>query len=130
MLKKISLLLSVLYTITLSLLSLIKINDVVKKLPSFNDKVTHALAHFIFVILWFVVFYYKFSFKYNKALGLAALFSLVYGISIELLQGCITVSRQSDFKDVLANVIGLVFASLLIICVKKRVLKNNNTLLF
>ena len=130
MLRKFSLITSILYTLTLSALSLIKIKDVVKDLPSINDKVGHALAHFIFVVLWFIVFHYKFNLKYNKAFGLAALFSLVYGILIELLQGWITISRQSDFNDVFANVLGMVFAIILIIGVKKRMLNNNNSLLF
>lgn len=130
MLKKISLLISILYTLTLSALSLIKINDVVKELPSFNDKAAHAFAHFIFVILWFVVFHYKFSFKYNKAISFAAILSFTYGILIEFLQGLITLSRQSDFKDVFGNVLGMVFAILFLISIKKCVLKNKNTLLF
>ena len=130
MLKKFSLLVSIFYTLTLSALFLIKINGIVKEMPSFNDKVGHAIAHFIFVVLWFVVFYYKLNFKYNKALAYAALFSLVYGVSIELLQGWVTISRESDFKDVLANVLGMVFASLLLLCVKKHLIKKNNSLLF
>ncbi|WP_034061163.1 VanZ family protein [Lacinutrix jangbogonensis] len=130
MLKKFSFPISILYTLTLSALSLIKISHVVKNMPSFNDKVGHALAHFIFVVLWFVVFYYKFNFKYGKALGFAGLFSFGYGVLIEGLQGWITISRQSDFNDVFANVIGMVFALLLLLSIKKRVLKSNNTLLF
>ncbi len=130
MLKKLSLLVSILYTITLSALCLFKMDNVVEELPSVNDKVMHALTHFILVVLWFLVFYYRFSFKYYKAIVLAALFSLVYGIAIELLQGYLTISRQSDFKDVLANVLGMVFASILLVSIKKHVLKNNNTLLF
>lgn len=130
MLKTFSLLLSVLYTLILSALSLIKIDGIVKELPSFNDKAAHALVHFIFVVLWFATYYYKFSFKYNKSIAFAVLFSLIYGISIELLQGYFTVSRQSDFKDIFANVLGMVFASLLLLYIKKRMLKNNNNLHF
>ena len=130
MLKKFSLLISVIYTLTLSVLSLISVNDVVKDLPLFNDKAVHAIAHFIFVVLWFVVFHYQLSIKYNKALGYAALFSLGYGILIEGLQGWITTSRQSEFNDVFANALGMVFAVLLMCVIKKRMLKNNNTLLF
>ncbi|WP_152971433.1 VanZ family protein [Lacinutrix algicola] len=121
---------SILYTITLSALFLFKMDNVVEELPSVNDKVMHALTHFILVVLWFIVFYYRYSFKYYKAIGIATLFSLVYGILIELLQGWLTISRQSDFKDVLANVLGMIFASILLISIKKHVLKNNNTLLF
>ncbi|MGB1210506.1 VanZ family protein [Lacinutrix venerupis] len=130
MLKKISLLASVLYTISLTALSLININDVVKDIPSFNDKVLHALVHFIFVILWFIVFRYTLNKHYNKAILLAALSSVVYGILIECFQSWITVSRQSDYNDVFANVLGMVFASILLITIKKHLLKNNNSLLF
>ncbi|MEJ6792371.1 MAG: VanZ family protein [Lacinutrix sp.] len=130
MLKKFTFLISIFYTLTLSALSLFKINDVVEKIPSFNDKAGHAIAHLIFVVLWFVVFYFKFNLKYNKALGYAALFSLAYGVLIELLQEWVTVSRQSEYNDVLANALGIVFALLLLLSIKKRMLKSNNTLLF
>ena len=130
MLRNFSLIVSILYTISLSLLSLIKLKDIVQDLPSLNDKVCHAFAHFIFVILWFLVFYFKFNFKYNKAIGLAAFSSLVYGVSIELLQGWITVSSQSEFNDVFANVLGMMFASLFLLSIKKGMLKKNNSLLF
>jgi glycopeptide antibiotics resistance protein len=99
-------------------------------LPSNTDKIGHTLAHIIFVVLWFLVFNYKFKFKFNKAVLCAALFSLAYGIIIELLQGLITLSRQSDVNDVIANAVGMVIAVLLLLSVKKRVLKYNNTLLF
>ena len=130
MLKKISLLISVFYTLILSALSLLKLKDVVRDMPSVNDKVVHALAYFIFVMLWFLVFNYKFNIKFNKAIIFSALFSLVYGISIELLQGWVTVSRQCEFKDVFANILGMVFAIVLLIGLKNRMLKNYNSLLF
>jgi VanZ family protein len=122
-LKKLSLLASIVYTLTLSALSLIRLDEVAVKLPSFNDKVAHALAHFILVALWFVVFRFRFNNNYNKAIGFAALFSLGYGILIELLQGWITVSRQSDYNDVFANTLGMIFAVIIILCVKTRVKK-------
>lgn len=122
--KNLSVLLSILYTLTLTALSLIKINDVVSEIPAFNDKVTHGIAHFIFVIVWFVVFYYKYRYAYNKAISRAALFSISYGILIELLQGWITISRQSDFNDVFANTLGMVFAVLFLMSIKKMLVKK------
>ena len=68
MLKTLVLLASILYTLILSALSLIKINTVIKDIPSFNDKLAHATAHFILVVLWFIAFHFKCNFKYNKAL--------------------------------------------------------------
>lgn len=130
MLKKTSLFLSISYTLVLSALSLIKLNIEAPNLPSYKDKIGHALAHFIFVIIWFVVFRFRLDYKYNRAVAFAALFSVVYGFLIELLQGWVTLSRQSDLNDVAANIIGMVFAVLLLFSIKKWVLKNNNTLLF
>jgi len=129
-LKKLSLIISTLYTLTLTAFSLIHLKAVVVDLPSFNDKLAHTLAHFIFVILWFVALHYKLKFKYNRAIVVVSLFSFVYGVLIELLQGWITVSRQSDFKDVFANLLGTIIAIIVLLCVKKHVLKNKNTLLF
>jgi len=123
-LKRLSFVVSNLYTLILTALSLIKLNNVVKHLPSFNDNFAHLLAHFIFVILWFIVFYYKFNIKYYKALAIAALLSLGYGILMELLQGWITATRQSEYNDVCANVIGMMFAVLFLASFKQRVLKK------
>lgn len=130
MLKKYSVILSVLYTIVLTTLSLVKLNIETPNLPEFKDKIIHAIAHFIFVVIWFVVFNFKLKTNYNKAIYCAAIFSLIYGISIELLQGAITLTRQTEVNDVIANVIGMVVAVLFLVCVKKWVLKSNNTLLF
>ncbi|WP_452223886.1 VanZ family protein [Lacinutrix chionoecetis] len=99
-------------------------------IPSFNDKLAHGLAHFIFVLLWFFTFYFKFNYKFKKALTVAALCSLVYGVLIELLQGWITLNRESDYKDVLANVLGMIFALFILLIINKGVLKKKNTLFF
>ena len=129
-LKKLSAVISIFYTILLTALSLFKINVQVQDIPLNSDKVCHAIAHAVFTMLWFTAFHFKLKMQFNRALLIAGLFSFSYGIVIEILQGWLTISRQGDVKDVIANVIGMVFAVLLICSVKKRVLKNNNTLLF
>ncbi|WP_299891357.1 VanZ family protein [uncultured Lacinutrix sp.] len=130
MLKKYSLLISIIYSIVLAALSLFKINTVTQELPSNSDKLFHALAYLIFTLLWFLAFFFNKKLSKVKALSYAFLCSVCFGIAIEVLQGLITVNRQCDVNDVIANVIGTIIAAIIILSLKKEVLKNNNTLLF
>lgn len=122
MLKKQLLIISSLYTFTLVTLSLIKIKD---KLPSIenSDKLYHGIAYFILMVLWYYTFHFKFKVKKNKALLIVFIISICFGIVMEILQGVLTVNRQSDVNDVLANAIGVVLALLMLILLKKRDVK-------
>lgn len=117
MLKKLLLLIGILYTVVLATVCLIKI----KKLPeigvSFGDKVFHFLAYMVLAFLWFNIFLNTFKLKKKKALIYAALFSIVFGIIIEVLQGTIATSRSSDVYDVMANTIG-VFLTVIIVFIR------------
>lgn len=117
MLKKLLLLVSILYTLVLAGVCLIKI----KKLPeigvSFGDKIFHFLAYMVLSFLWFNTFFNTFKLEKKKALTYAALFSIVFGIIIEVLQGTITVSRSSDVYDVMANTMG-VFLTVIIVFIR------------
>ena len=113
MLKKILLPASVTYTLALATLSLVKVNTGTD-LPSNSDKLFHALAYIIFTALWFFTCYYKLKFNKVRALIISALFSTVFGIIIELLQGSLTASREADLYDVIANTAGTVIAIVVI----------------
>ncbi|WAC03716.1 VanZ family protein [Lacinutrix neustonica] len=130
MLRKTIFLVSILYTVLLTAVSLVKINLNQGYIPSFGDKIFHTLAYVVFTLLWLGTFHFKLKMPFNKVLLTAALFSFCFGVIIELLQGWLTISRQGDVKDVIANTIGILFAVVLIWSIKKRLLKNNNTLLF
>lgn len=130
MLRKTIFVVSILYTVLLTAASLLKINLKQAYLPSFGDKIFHALAYVVFTLLWLGTFYFKLKMPFKKVLLITGLFSFSFGVIIELLQGWLTISRQGDVKDVIANTIGILFAVVLIWSIKKRVLKNNNTLLF
>lgn len=116
MLKNRALLLSVLYTLALTLLSLLKLDldDVEEIIPSFSDKIFHFLAYFIFTWLWFNTFLYRFHFKKNKSILLSILVSVTFGIVIEVLQHLITTSRSFDLLDILANILGVIISAFLI----------------
>ncbi|WP_165698024.1 VanZ family protein [Flavobacterium nackdongense] len=79
------------------------------------DKFVHLVFHFVFTTLWFLYFKKRWnSSNYSNSLILSFGFSLVFGISIELLQQYVTLTRSADVIDVLANTIG---ASLAIISI-------------
>jgi len=120
-LKNLSILLCFPYSIALTFFSLTKVDALLEKLPSVSDKIMHAGAHFIFVMLWFAFLHYKQNVKYPKALGITTLLSLLYGILIEVLQAHLTLNRFGDVADVCANGIGMVLAALSIIVYKTHV---------
>ena len=104
--------------------SLIKISSEVD-LSHGNDKVVHAIAHLIFVSVWFLSFFYFFGKSKKTALKLAFSVSVLFGMLIEILQYTLTKSRQADYKDVIANIIGAVIAVFIINLLTLRKVKND-----
>jgi glycopeptide antibiotics resistance protein len=86
-----------------------------KDIPQINipyiDKVIHAIFHFVFTTLWFLYFKKKMSPNNNvRPLVWSFVFSLLFGIAIELMQQYITLTRNADVIDVLANTAGACLA--------------------
>ena len=115
---------SVGYTIIIIVLSLATIPDI-SIIPDNNDKVNHAIAHFIFVGLWFLSFYFYLNKSKKQALRMAFISAFLFGIVIEILQHTVTESRQADYKDVIANVVGALIAVLIINLVTLGKVKND-----
>lgn len=115
---------SVGYSITLLVASLIKVEEVVE-LPKSNDKVIHAIAYLIFTSLWFMTFYISTKKSKTQAIKIAVICSVFFGIVIEVLQQLTTLTRQADYKDVIANIIGTLIAVLLINIITNLKVKNN-----
>ena len=109
--KKKAVAVSLVYTITLTYYCL-KASPISIKLPSQSDKLLHALAYFVFTVLWFLSF--KFTFSWNRKKSVVSTFMLAvsFGILIEILQEQLTNYRQADVLDVVANIIGTVLAIL------------------
>ena len=119
MLKKLVLLAAIIYSVALTFVSLIRLTDVPDIGISFGDKIFHFLAYFVLAFLWFGAWSYNFSFKKRKAIIYASVFSVVFGIVIEVLQDTLTAYRALDIYDVIANTSGVLLAVLVI------ALKNN-----
>lgn len=87
---------------------------------SFGDKIFHFLAYFVLAFLWFGAFVYNFNFKKRKAITYASIFSVLFGIVIEVLQYLLTTYRSLDIYDMFANTFGVLLA-VVIITVKNNI---------
>jgi VanZ family protein len=85
------------------------------KIPAVNienlDKVVHAFFHFVFTSLW--ILFFKTQIKdpdSYKPYVISFLFSVLFGITVEMLQGQYTTTRKEDALDVAANLAGATLA--------------------
>ncbi|RSK39789.1 VanZ family protein [Mangrovimonas spongiae] len=111
MAKKYSLLIAIGYTIALTLVCLISIdfNEVPDFAPSFSDKIFHFLAYALLTFLWMRAFMFHLKMLKQKAIWSSLLFSITFGIIIEVLQMTLTSTRSFDFWDILSNTLGVLF---------------------
>lgn len=110
-LKKWSLPIVIVYALILTISSL----ALVKGIPSlgftFDDKIYHSLAYLIFTLL--VYNYCNFK-NYKNAITISVIFVSTYGIIIEVLQYVLTTYRTFDIYDAIANVLGALFAAIML----------------
>ena len=107
--RKLYLFIAISFTIAITVGSLISVNNVVELPPvRFLDKFLHALAYFLVTLSWLLTFYKSIKLP-NKGV-LVAIVVFIYGIIIEVLQGTLTIYRQADYFDMLANLVGIVIA--------------------
>ncbi len=115
MLKQIVFWVALLWTGVVLFLCLVQTN----KIPVVNienlDKIVHAFFHFVFTSLW--ILFFKTQIKdpgSYKPYIISFLFSVLFGITIEVMQGQYTTTRKEDALDVVANTVGAVLALFLI----------------
>lgn len=115
MLKQIVFWIALLWTGLVLFLCLVQSN----KIPVVNienlDKIVHAFFHFVFTSLW--ILFFKTQIKdpdSYKPYIISFLFSVLFGITIEIMQGQYTTTRKEDALDVVANIIGAFLAVFLI----------------
>lgn len=94
------------------------------KLPtlgsSFDDKIFHFLSHAVLTGLCFN--YFKRTIV-SKPILISAIIPLSYGITIEWLQSMTSNLRTSDVYDVVSNILGMIFAIIIIGILKNVKLK-------
>jgi len=92
-----------------------------KDLPSYTfwefltlDKIGHWFfygIHCLIIIKLFII--QNINIKRNKIYFFSFLISCAYGILMEIIQGAFFESRVADYKDVIANTIGIIIAILI-----------------
>ena len=112
---------TIVYTISIGVLSLAHLTKVPELNTGFDDKIAHFLFYAIFCLMWFLSFY---SFKIKRSLFAASAFSILFGLIIELIQSQATVYRTGEVLDFLANTIGALAMTMLIYLKKEVIIKN------
>lgn len=111
--------LAITWTAFITVASLVSFSSVPKVKIIGNDKIVHFLFYLIFVILWGLTKKQSyFKIKYDL---LIVLIAIVYGIIIEVLQGVLTVTRQADYYDALANSLGAFLGFVCLYCMKNKI---------
>jgi VanZ family protein len=97
-------------------------------IPAINfpsiDKIVHFCFHFGFTVSWILFFKKELKGKEAndyKAYLISFIFSVFFGITIEVLQGILTTTRTPDVTDVLANTIGATIAIFSAIAFRKQI---------
>lgn len=121
MLKKYTLLISIIYTLTLLTVSLIRLDfDKIEDLvPSFSDKIFHFSAYGLLTLFWFYTFTMKFNYTKIKTLAIVAVACTAFGTIVEVLQKELTNTRYFDLYDITANIGGVVIAASILLIYKK-----------
>jgi len=117
--KKTYFLLAILWTLLVTVLSLITIkSDIGSSINIANkDKFVHFTFYFVFVVLWFLYVESKNINPKTKYKILVA--SIGYGILMEICQGIFTINRITDIFDVLANSAGAILGILFMSYIKR-----------
>lgn len=110
-LKKWALPILIVYALALTIGSLAHVGGIPSLGSSFDDKIYHFVAYFLFTVL---VYNYCREKKGKHIILISAISVIVYGIIIEVLQHVMTSYRTLDIYDALANALGVVFATLII----------------
>ena len=101
-------------------ISLVKVQGLVKTSISNLDKVVHFGIYFIFTLVW-VAYFSGLELKkiILKEVLKASTLAFFVGISIELLQEFLRKARSGDVYDVLANCLGILMAVVFLHQIKK-----------
>ena len=110
-LKKWALPILVVYALALAVFSLIRLSDIPSLGFSFDDKIYHFVAYFIFACIAYNFFRQT---KLTPSLLIASVSVTIYGIIIEVLQLAMTTYRTLDVYDIIANTLGALVSALVL----------------
>ena len=93
-------------------LSLLPLKEAPKIEFTLADKLVHLAFYFIACVLGVLFIREKFPSKFSKTKAITSMviITILYGIVIEILQHTITVYREGDVFDAMANSLGAILA--------------------
>ena len=112
---------SVGYTISLGILSLVNLTDVPKLNTGYDDKIAHFVLYAGLCLFWFMSFH---ALKSKSSLVLASLLSIGFGLIIEILQGIVSIHRTTEVFDLVANCLGVLTMAFIINAKKEVIVKK------
>ncbi len=100
------------YTGVILYLSLINLAETPVKELGVSDKVMHLAAYFGLAFIWiFAVMHPDRNENILKEIFIISVLSIGFGIFIEVLQDILTLYRELDFYDIIANSMGVILAA-------------------
>lgn len=120
------LILSLLYTIFITVALLVPGTGAPKIDIPFLDKLVHIVMHAILVFVWlhYILIDDRYHFP-SRIVTIALVLCFFYGIIIEALQHWFTTTRTFDLLDILANGIGDFIGLLSIWIVRKKIIQGS-----
>jgi len=118
--KHLALILLLCYLFLLTGISLVNLGKLPTLGSSFDDKIFHFLTH---ALLTGLCFNYFNKTIVSKPILISAVIPICYGITIEWLQSITSNLRTSDVYDIVSNILGTIFAIIIIGIVKNVKLK-------
>ena len=107
---------ALLWTGIIAFFCLVQLNNVPLGEVTNLDKFVHVFFHFVLMVLCFL-FFQKYTNAVNsvKWIIISFLFSVFFGIGIEIAQELFTTTRHADVFDVLANISGAILGVAVVI---------------
>ena len=105
--NKFNLIVALIYSALIIYLGLSESDDILTYNFRINDKLAHLLFYLVFYFLWQKNFVNWFN---DKGLIYLFVFALTFGILIEIGQKYLTLTRSTEFLDVVFNLIGILLA--------------------
>lgn len=108
------------YTLFIFIAFLLPTTNIPRVEVHFADKIVHIALHAGLVFLWLLYFIKQKKTLPAVFIGFVCAACIGFGILIEALQQVLTVSREADFFDVVANLVGSCIGISLFMLFKKR----------
>jgi len=112
---------TIIYTISIGVLSLVRLTNVPKLNTGFDDKIAHFLMYALLGFLWFISLE---ALKKKSSLGIAVILAIGFGTVIEILQSLVSSYRTTEILDIVANCLGVITMAFIVHIKKEDIVKK------